>query len=168
MTYITAGVDPVKLIINDCLEVANVVLLLEQGRQSVVRVHSLLFLGVLPLLVEWEPPTVFGLHETAGDVDLQILIRLEDVARMDPVQFLHNRTARVLSFLHDILVQLTEVCIDIAFTLGSADFPSFGGRTTCLVHVLMSHLRHYYIFVDVLWHLLRRFWDKFVRIGVYG
>jgi hypothetical protein len=87
---------------------------------------------------------------------------------MDPVQFLHNRPARVLSFLHDILIQLTEVSIDISFTLGSANFPSLGGRTTCLVHVLMTHLRHYYIFVDVLWHLLRRFWDKFVRIGVYG
>lgn len=84
-------------------------------------------------MVEREPPTVFGLHEATGDVNLQILVGLQDVSRMDSVQFLHNRPARVLSFLHDILIQLTEVSIDIAFTLSRADFPSLGGRTTCLV-----------------------------------
>ena len=45
---------------------------------------------------------------------------------MDPVQFLHYRAACVFSFLHDILVQLTEVRIDIALTLGGAYFPSLG------------------------------------------
>jgi hypothetical protein len=126
ISYITAGVDPLKLVINNCLEVANVVLLLEQGCQRVVRVDSLFLLGIFPLLVEWEAPTVFGLHEAAGDVNLQILVGLQNVTRMDPVQFLHNRTARILSFLHDILVKLTEVSIDITFTLGSANFPSLG------------------------------------------
>jgi hypothetical protein len=126
ISYITAGVDPLELVINNCLKVTNVVLLLEQGCQRVVRVDSLLLLSVFPLLVEWEAPTVFGFHEAAGDVNLQILIGLKDVTRMDPIQFLHNRTARVLSFLHDILVKLTEVSIDITFTLGSANFSSLG------------------------------------------
>ena len=85
---------------------------------------------------------------------------------MDSVQFLHYRSTCVLTFLHDILIELTKVGVYISLTLYWA-LASLGRWAAGLIEVLLSHLRHYYILVGIKWHFLWRFRAEIIRCGVY-
>jgi len=60
---------------------------------------------------------------------------------MDSVELLHYSSSCVLSFLHYILIQLTEVVINIPIGLDSCRLTSFWRWT--FISIFESHLRHY-------------------------